>query len=119
MNRPPPKSPLFPYPTLFRSAVPASGPGPQSARGPRHRLKELTVLRQRRRAQEPFQPPAAYSLARSMYSPVLGLTRTFSPVGMNSGTLMVTPLESLAGLVEEVFVAPRITGDVSTICSVS
>src|SRR5256885_12780897 len=79
MNRPPPKSPLFPYPTLFRSAVHASGPGPQSARGPRHRLKELTVLRQRRRAQEPFQPPAAYSLARSMYSPVLGLTRTFSP----------------------------------------
>ena len=40
-----------------------------------------------------------------MYSPVFGFTRTFSPVFTNSGTLIVTPFSSLAGLVDAVFVA--------------
>ena len=33
---------------------------------------------------------------------------------MNSGTWIVTPFESLAGLVLAVFVAPRMTGEVCT-----
>ena len=50
-----------------------------------------------------------------MYSPVLGFTRTFSPVEMNSGTFTVTPFSSFAGFVDAVFVADFITGAVSTI----
>jgi hypothetical protein len=38
---------------------------------------------------------------------------------MNSGTLIVTPFSSFAGLLEEVFVAVFITGAVSTTSSVS
>src|SRR5688500_7071242 len=57
--------------------------------------------------------------ARSMYSPVVGLTRTFSPVLMNSGTLTVTPFSRVAGLVDAVFVAVFMTGAVSTTSSVS
>ena len=57
--------------------------------------------------------------ARSWYSPVFGLTRTLSPVPMNSGTLTVAPFSSFAGFCDAVFVAVFITGDVSTTSSVS
>src|SRR5678816_4442023 len=57
--------------------------------------------------------------ARSMYSPVVGFTRTFSPTLMNSGTFTVTPLSSFAGFVDAVFVAVFMTGAVSTTSSVS
>ncbi len=58
-------------------------------------------------------------LARSIYSPVFGFTRTFSPVFTNSGTLIVTPFSSFAGFADAVFVAVFITGAVSTISNVS
>ena len=57
--------------------------------------------------------------ARSMYSPVVGFTRTFSPVLMNSGTFTVTPFSSVAGFVDAVLVAVFMTGAVSTTSSVS
>jgi hypothetical protein len=56
---------------------------------------------------------SAYYLALSMYSPVFGLTRTFSPVFTNSGTLIVTPFSSFAGFADAFFVAVFITADVS------
>ena len=56
--------------------------------------------------------------ARSMYSPVVGLTRILSPVATNSGTFTVTPFSSFAGFVDAVFVAVFITGFVSTIVNV-
>src|SRR3954463_10578440 len=62
-------------------------------------------------------PPTPY-FARSMYSPVPGLTRILSPVATNSGTFTVTPFSSFAGLLDAVFVAVFMTGFVSTIVSV-
>src|SRR6185437_1560416 len=56
-------------------------------------------------------------LALSRYSPVFGFTRILTPDGMNSGMSTVTPFSSFAGLKLAVFVADRITGDVSTMSS--
>src|SRR2546422_10060389 len=55
--------------------------------------------------------------ARSRYLPSRGSTRTRWPSLMKSGTCTVTPFESLAGFVLDVFVALSITGDVSTTSS--
>src|ERR687894_163653 len=62
---------------------------------------------------------AAQPFARSRYSPVVGFTRTRSPVPMNSGTFTVTPFSSFAGFADAVLVAVFITGAVSTISSTS
>src|SRR6202165_2139178 len=71
-----------------------------------------------RQSNQPTKPGALLLyFARSIYSPVFGFTRTFSPVLTTSGTLTVTPFSSLAGFVDAVFVAVFITGAVSTISS--
>ena len=53
--------------------------------------------------------------ARSRYVPLRGSTRTLSPSLRKSGTWIITPLFSLAGLVLPVLVAVRMTGAVSAI----
>src|SRR5690349_217357 len=53
-------------------------------------------------------------LALSRYTPSRGFTLTLSPSPTNSGTWIVTPLLSLAGLVLAVLVAVFMIGAVST-----
>src|SRR2546426_11335369 len=84
----------------LRAGVPAA-----PTHGPRAPADELELLRCER------------YFARSRYLPSRGSTRTRWPSLMKSGTCTVTPFESLAGFVLAVFVALRMTGDVSTTSS--
>ena len=84
--------------------------------GPEGGRTSAWLRRRRTSAWLRFAVSARY-LARSRYTPSRGFTRTRSPSPMNSGTWIVTPLLSLAGLVLAVLVAVFMIGAVSTTSS--